>query len=220
MDTTKILLADDHIIFRQGLRLLLEREKRIRVIGEAGDGPETITQAQSLNPDIILLDISMPKMDGVEVVRRIKKILPDVKIIILTMFSDDQFIFELLKLGVSGYVLKESASADLVYAVSMVSEGKSFLDPKVSKRVMEKFSQMTSGKEDFIGYGKLTRREKEILQLVVEGKSNKEIAGKLFISLKTVENHRMNIMRKLNIHSGMGLVKFALRLGLIEATPS
>jgi DNA-binding NarL/FixJ family response regulator len=219
MEKIKVLIADDHVIFRQGLRLLLEREKDIQVIGESGDGPETILQAQKLKPDIILLDISMPKMDGVEVARRLKKILPDIKIIILTTYSDDQFIFELIKIGVSGYVLKESASADLIYSIKMVSEGNSFLDPRMSKRVMDKFSQMTSSKDDFIKYGKLTHREKNILQLIAEGKSNKAIAGKLYISPKTVENHRMNIMRKLNIHNSIGLIKFALRLGLIEAIP-
>jgi two-component system response regulator NreC len=136
------------------------------------------------------------------------------------MYSDDQFIFELLKIGVSGYVLKESASADLIYAISMVKEGNSFLDPRVSKRVMGKFSRMTSSREDFIGYGKLTRREKEILQLIAEGKSNREIASRLCISIKTVENHRMNIMGKLNIHKSSDIIKFALRLGLIEVVPS
>jgi DNA-binding NarL/FixJ family response regulator len=219
VDKIKVLIADDHVIFRQGLHLLLEREQDIQVVGEAGDGFETIHQAQQLNPDIILVDISMPKMDGVEVVRRLKKTLPDVKIIILTMYSDDQFVFELLKIWISGYVLKESASNDLIYSIKMVSAGKSFLDPKVSKRVMEKFSQMSSGRDDFERYGKLTRREKEILQLIVEGKSNKEIASKYFISLKTVENHRTNLMRKLNIHRSIDLIKFTLRLGLIEVTP-
>jgi len=213
----KVLIADDHIIFRQGLRLLLEKEKGIEVVGEAGDGIETVSLAQQLNPDVLLLDISMPKMDGIEAVRQLKKSAPDLKIIILTMYSDDQFIFELLKIGVSGYILKESAGADLIYAICMVSEGSSFLDPRVSKRVMGKFSQMTSNRNDFIRYGKLTHREKEILQLIAEGKSNIEIAEKLFISLKTVENHRMNVMRKLDLHKSIDLIKFALRLGLIEA---
>lgn len=220
MEKIKILIADDHMIFRQGLRLLLEKEKGIEVIGEAGDGSETISLAQRLNPDILLLDISLPTIDGIEVVQCLKKTAPDIKIIILTMYSDDQFIFELLKIGVSGYVLKESASADLIYAISMVKEGNSFLDPRVSKRVMGKFSRMTSSREDFIGYGKLTRREKEILQLIAEGKSNREIASRLCISIKTVENHRMNIMGKLNIHKSSDIIKFALRLGLIEVVPS
>jgi two-component system response regulator NreC len=220
VEKIKVLIADDHAIFRQGLRLILERDKGVEVIGEAGDGLYTLSLAQRLNPDILLLDISMPQMDGIEVVRRLKKTVPNIKIIILTMYSDDQFIFELLKLGISAYVLKESAGADLIYAIKMVKEGKSFLDPQVSKRVMEKFNKMTPARDDFIRYGKLTRREKEILQLIAEGKSNREIADKLFISLKTVDNHRMNLMRKLNIHKSIDLITFALRLGLIEAIPS
>jgi len=212
----KILISDDHTIFRQGLRMLLEQEEDMEVVGEAANGIETIELAKELKPDIVLLDIAMPRMDGVEVARKLKKILSQSKIIVLTTYSDDQFLFEFLKLGVSGFVLKDSASQELIYSIRKSKDGMAFLDPFVAKKVMEKFTQITGGKKDFINYGKLSDREKEVLQLVVEGYSNKEVAGKLYISPKTVENHKANIMKKLNIHDRTGLTKYALRLGLID----
>jgi len=216
MKKIRILIADDHTIFRQGLKMLLEQENDLEVVGEAGDGAETIKLAKKLKPDIALLDIAMPKMDGMEVAKKLKKILPQLKVIVLTSYADDQFLFEFLKLGVSGFVLKDSASQELIYSIRKTKEGMAFLDPSVSKKVMEKFTQVTGGKKDFINYGKLSDREKEVLQLVAEGKSTKEVAGKLYISPKTVENHRANIMKKLDIHDRMGLTKYALRLGLID----
>jgi len=216
MKKIRILIADDHTIFRQGLKMLLEQENDLEVVGEAGDGAETIKLAKKLKPDIALLDIAMPKMDGIEVAKKLKKILPQLKVIVLTSYADDQFLFEFLKLGVSGFVLKDSASQELIYSIRKTKEGMAFLDPSVSKKVMEKFTQVTGGKKDFINYGKLSDREKEVLQLVAEGKSTKEVAGKLYISPKTVENHRANIMKKLDIHDRMGLTKYALRLGLID----
>ena len=216
MKKIRILIADDHTIFRQGLKMLLEQENDLEVVGEAGDGAETIKLAKKLKPDIALLDIAMPKMDGMGVAKKLKKILPQLKVIVLTSYADDQFLFEFLKLGVSGFVLKDSASQELIYSIRKTKEGMAFLDPSVSKKVMEKFTQVTGGKKDFINYGKLSDREKEVLQLVAEGKSTKEVAGKLYISPKTVENHRANIMKKLDIHDRMGLTKYALRLGLID----
>lgn len=219
MKKTKILIADDHTIFRQGLRMLLAQEGDMEVVGEAADGIEVLALAKKLNPDIILLDIAMPQMDGVEVARRLKKILPRIRIIVLTSYSDDQFLFEFLKLGVSGFVLKGSASQELIYSIRKSNEGMVFFDPSVSKKVMDKFTQVTGGKSDLINYGKLSDREKEILQLVAEGYSSKEVAEKLYISPKTVENHKANIMRKLNIRDRTGLTKYALRLGLIDLSP-
>ena len=216
MKKIRILIADDHTIFRQGLKMLLEQENDLEVVGEAGNGAETIKLAKKLKPDIALLDIAMPRMDGMEVAKKLKKILPQLKMIVLTSYADDQFLFEFLKLGVSGFVLKDSASQELIYSIRKTKEGMAFLDPSVSKKVMEKFTQVTGGKKDFINYGKLSDREKEVLQLVAEGKSTKEVAGKLYISPKTVENHRANIMKKLDIHDRMGLTKYALRLGLID----
>lgn len=212
----KILISDDHTIFRQGLRMLLEQEDDMEVVGEAGNGIETVELAKELKPDIVLLDIAMPEMDGVKVAQKLKKILPYLKIIVLTTYSDDQFLFEFLKLGVSGFVLKDSASQELIYSIRKSKDGMAFLDPSVSKKVMEKFTQITGGKRDFINYGKLSNREKEVLQLVAEGYSAKEVAGKLYISPKTVENHKANIMKKLNIHDRTGLIKYALHLGLID----
>jgi DNA-binding NarL/FixJ family response regulator len=215
----KIVIADDHTIFRQGLRMLLAQEDDMEVVGEAADGIEALELAKKCNPDIILLDIAMPNMDGVKVAGKIKKSLPQTKIIVLTSYSDDQFLFEFLKLGVSGFVLKDSASQELIYSIRKSNEGMVFFDPSVSKKVMEKFAQVSGGKSDFVNYGKLSDREKEVLRLVAEGCATKEVAEKLYISPKTVENHRANIMKKLNIRDRTGLTKYALRLGLIDLSP-
>lgn len=216
MKKIKIVIADDHTIFRQGLRMLLAQEDDMEVVGEAADGIEALELAKKYNPDIILLDIAMPNMDGVKVAGKIKKSLPQTKIIVLTSYSDDQFLFEFLKLGVSGFVLKDSASQELIYSIRKSNEGMVFFDPSVSKKVMEKFTQVSGGKIDFVNYGKLSDREKEVLRLVAEGCATKEVAEKLYISPKTVENHRANIMKKLNIRDRTGLTKYALRLGLID----
>jgi DNA-binding NarL/FixJ family response regulator len=191
----------------------------MEVVGEAADGIEALELAKKHNPDIILLDIAMPNMDGVKVAGKIKKSLPQIKIIVLTSYSDDQFLFEFLKLGVSGFVLKDSASQELIYSIRKSNEGMVFFDPSVSKKVMEKFTQVSGGKSDFVNYGKLSDREKEVLRLVAEGCATKEVAEKLYISPKTVENHRANIMKKLNIRDRTGLTKYALRLGLIDLSP-
>ena len=219
MNKISVLLADDHTIFRQGLRMLLEQEEDIEVVGEAANGNEALELARNLKPDIILLDIAMPEMDGLKVAQKLKKTLPETKIIVLTSYSDDQFLFQFLKLGVSGFVLKDSASQELIYSIRKSIEGMVFFDPSVSKRVMNKFTQVSGGKSDFINYGKLSDREKEVLLLVAEGYSTKEVAEKLFISPKTVENHKANIMKKLEIHDRTGLTKYALRLGLIDISP-
>ena len=219
MKKIRIVIADDHTIFRQGLRMLLAQEDDMEVVGEAADGIEALELAKKHNPDIILLDIAMPTMDGVKVASKIKKTLPQTKIIVLTSYSDDQFLFEFLKLGVSGFVLKDSASQELIYSIRKSNEGMVFFDPSVSKKVMEKFTQVSGGKSDFVNYGKLSDREKEVLRLVAEGCATKEVAEKLYISPKTVENHRANIMKKLNIRDRTGLTKYALRLGLIDLSP-
>ena len=219
MEKIKIVIADDHTIFRQGLRMLLAQEDDKEVVGEAADGIEALELAKKYNPDVILLDIAMPNMDGVKVAGTIKKSFPQIKIIVLTSYSDDQFLFEFLKLGVSGFVLKDSASQELIYSIRKSNEGMVFFDPSVSKKVMEKFTQVSGGKSDFVNYGKLSDREKEVLRLVAEGCATKEVAEKLYISPKTVENHRANIMKKLNIRDRTGLTKYALRLGLIDLSP-
>ncbi len=219
MEKIKIIIADDHTIFRQGLRMLLAQEDDMEVVGEAADGIEALELAKKHNPDIILLDIAMPNMDGVQVAGKIKKSLPRIKIIVLTSYSDDQFLYEFLKLGVSGFVLKDSASQELIYSIRKSHEGMVFFDPSVSKKVMEKFTQVSGGKSDFVNYGKLSDREKEVLRLVAEGCATKEVAEKLYITPKTVENHRANIMKKLNIRDRTGLTKYALRLGLIDLSP-
>lgn len=219
MKKIRIVIAYDHTIFRQGLRMLLAQEDDMEVVGEAADGIEALELAKKHNPDIILLDIAMPNMDGVQVAGKIKKSLPQIKIIVLTSYSDDQFLYEFLKLGVSGFVLKDSASQELIYSIRKSHEGMVFFDPSVSKKVMEKFTQVSGGKSDFVNYGKLSDREKEVLRLVAEGCATKEVAEKLYISPKTVENHRANIMKKLNIRDRTGLTKYALRLGLIDLSP-
>jgi two-component system response regulator NreC len=206
----RVLLAEDHLIVRQGLRLLLEKEK-IQVVGEAADGHEAIRQARELLPDIAILDFEMPNLNGVDAVREIVRANPKVRCIILTRHMEEPYALEALRAGARGYILKMQAPQDIVTAVLHVNRGEVYLSPKVSRAVVEAYLAKRNLPDD-----PLTARERQVLQLVGEGKSTKEIASVLCISVKTADTHRTKIMQKLDIHQVAGLVRYAIRQGLIE----
>ncbi|MEZ5359712.1 MAG: response regulator transcription factor [Candidatus Zixiibacteriota bacterium] len=208
-----VLLADDHRLLIEGLRPLLERQGDITVVGIAQNGFDTIKLAEELNPDIILLDISMPQLNGIDAARRIISQSPKIKIIMLSMHADQRFIQESLRVGASGYILKESAAQEVIEAVRIVSKGDVFFSASVRERVLQNYvSWLREGNK--IPESPLTGREREVLQLLAEGKSTKDIADLLFVSIKTVESHRKQIMDKLNLHSIAELTKYAIKEGL------
>jgi len=212
----RILLADDHNIMRRGLRLLLERQPGFEVVAEAADGREAAERAEATRPDIVVLDIAMPNMSGIEAAQRIRALLPQAAIVILSMHSDESYVLRALKAGAKGYLLKDSAESDLIDAIKAVSEGKAFFSPEISKILVEDYvrDMRKRGAED--SYELLTSREREILHLLAEGKSNKDIATLLDLSLYTVETHRRNLQDKLNLHSLAELILYAVRKGVIS----
>jgi len=206
----RVLLVDDHLMFRQGLKSLLEREG-LDVIGEASDGREAIRLAQQLNPDVAVVDLVMPLLNGVDAAREITKVSRKTKTILLTMHTEDRYVIEALKAGIKGYVLKTQAASDLVTAVSEVFKGTIYLSPGVSGAVVAAYFAKTDLQQP-----SLTSRERQILQLVAEGKTTKEAASVMGVSIKTAESHRANLMEKLSIHETAGLVRYAIRIGLIR----
>ena len=216
MRQIRILLADDHNVMRGGLRLLLERQQGFRVVGEASDGRQAVEQAEETKPDIIVLDIAMPNLSGIEAAQRISALLPQTRIIILSMHADESYVLRALKAGAKGYLLKDSAENDLIEAIRAVDEGKAFFSPEISNIMVEDYvrEMKRRGAED--SYELLTPREREILQMLAEGKSNKHIATVLDLSLYTVETHRRNLQDKLNLHSFAELILYAVRKGIIS----
>jgi len=212
----RILLADDHTVMRSGLRLLLERQNNLQVVGEASDGHEAVEMAATAKPDVVVMDIAMPHLNGVEAARQIAARSPQTAIAILSMHSDESYVIRSLKAGARAYLLKDSAEADLIAAIHAIMEGKSFFSPAVSKILKEDYVHQLAemGAED--SYELLTNREREVLQLVAEGKSNKEVANLLNLSLYTVETHRTHILQKLNLHSVPELILYAVRKGIIS----
>jgi two-component system, NarL family, response regulator NreC len=212
----KVLLADDHKMIRAGLRLVLEQQPEISVAGEADDGRQAVSLAQELKPDVVVMDIGMPNLNGIEASLHIKQALPDTAIVMLSMHSDEGYILRALRAGAAGYILKDSAEADLVSAVRAVAEGKSFFSPKVSRILLEDYMRKLrkTGAED--SYDLLSAREREVLQLVAEGQSSKEIANLLNLSVYTVETHRGNIMQKLNLRGIPELILYAVRKGIVS----
>lgn len=211
----RILLADDHNVMRAGLRVLLESQPGFKVVAEAADGRQTVANALATRPDVVVLDIAMPQLSGIEAAQRIHAQLPQTAIIILSMHSDEGYVLRALKAGALGYLLKDSAESDLIEAIRVVSEGKAFFSPEISKVLVADYVRevRVRGVED--SYELLTPREKEILQLLVEGRSNKDIAGLLNLSLYTVETHRRNLQSKLDLHSFPELILYAVRKGII-----
>lgn len=216
MSVIHILLAEDHAVMRTGLRLVLERQPDFRVVGEASDGREAVALAQQQKPDVIIMDIGMPNLNGIEAARQVTTSLPQTCVVILSMHSDEAYVLRALKAGARGYLLKESAESDLISAIRAVHNGKAFFSPAVSRMLVEDYIRQLQDREIEDSYELLTTREREVLQLIAEGKSNKEIAAVLNVSLYTVESHRGNLMEKLNLHTVPELILYAVRKGVIS----
>ncbi len=212
----RVLLVDDHTILREGVRALLADEPEIVVVGEAGDGEEAVEKVDVLRPDIVLMDMVMPRMNGLEATSHIKRAHPEVKVLILSMYDDDEYVQQVIQAGASGYLLKGMAADDLVLAIREVHAGSSFLNPTVAAKLIEDYVRRVRGERGAEGEEPLTAREREVLKLIAEGNTNQEIADVLCLSRKTVESHRANIMRKLDLHDVTELVKYAIRKGLIR----
>jgi two-component system, NarL family, response regulator NreC len=217
MSRVRVLIVDDHAVVRAGLRMLLSADSEMEIVGEAGDGAEALRLARDLAPEVVLMDISMPDMNGIEATRRIKALCPGVAVLALTMHEDDQYFFEMLGAGASGYVPKRAAPNDLISAIHAVKNGGVFLFPSVARLLVKDY--LVRG-EDEGGAGRpfdaLTEREREVLVCIAQGETNQQIADKLSISIKTVNRHRENIMAKLNLHSRVELVHYAIEKGLID----
>ena len=215
MAALRILLADDHTVVRQGLRKVLEERPDWQVVAEAGDGREAVRLAEQHRPDVAVVDVAMPLLNGIEATRQITKRAPQTKVLVLSMYSDEAYVTQMLKAGATGYLLKDSADVDLVQAVQAVSQGKSFFSPAVARLMSDDYARQR-GENLVDRYESLSEREREIFQLVAEGKTNKEIAALLFISPSTVETHRARIMEKLDLHSAAEIVLYAVRRGVIR----
>jgi two-component system, NarL family, response regulator NreC len=216
MNNIRVLLADDHIIMRKGLRLLLERQPNITVIGEASNGRECVELAQAENPDVVVMDIAMPNLNGIEAARQIVAQSPNTAVAVLSMHSDESYVIRALKAGARAYLLKDSAESDLLAAIKALSDGKSFFSPAISRLLVEDYMRQLERKGVEDSYELLTTREREILQLLAEGRSNKEVANLLNLSLYTVETHRTHILQKLNLHTVPELILYAVRKGIIS----
>jgi DNA-binding NarL/FixJ family response regulator len=212
----RVLIADDHGIMRKGLRLQLEQHEGIEVVGEATDGREAVKLAEQLDPDVVMMDIGMPNLNGIEATAQIVKRNPKIGVIILSVHSDEEYLLRTLSAGAKGYLLKESADVDLLRAVQAVAQGKSFFSPTVAKTLLDDFVQQLKQRGLKDSYDLLTDREKEVFQLLAEGKSNKDVATVLGLSPYTVETHRTHIMQKLDLHSSVDLVLYAVRKKIIS----
>ncbi len=216
MGQIRILLADDHTIIRSGLRLLLEQQPDFKVVAEAENGREAVELVSKHHPEVAVLDIGMPQLNGIEATEQIVSRESRTQVVILSMHSDEGYVLRALKAGARAYILKNSAEADLIRAIRTVSEGKSFFSPVISKTLLEDYVRRIRDKEVEDSYDLLTPREKEILQLLAEGRTNKEVANSLKLSLYTVETHRGNILEKLNLHGAAELTLYAVRKGIIQ----
>lgn len=212
----RIVLADDHAVMRGGLRALLQQHEDFQVVGEAGDGREAVALCESLKPDVVVMDLTMPNLNGTEASRQIISRHPATAVVILTMHSDEAYVLRALKAGARGYLLKESAEAELISAIRAVQQGKAFFSPAVSRVLVQDYVRQLQDKDIEDSYELLTPREREILQLVAEGKSNKDVANLLNLSVYTVETHRGNIMEKLGLHTVPELILYAVRKGVIS----
>ena len=207
----RVLLADDHSIVRQGFRMILGAQDDMEIVGEAGNGREAVTMSEQLHPDVVVMDVAMPELNGIEATRRITEAAPHTRVLALSMHKDSVYVREILRAGARGYLLKDSIDVDLLNAVRAIAKGEGYLSPGVSDAVLSDYRKHVTDPLDL-----LSSREREVLQLIAEGKTNKEIATLLNLSVYTVDAHRGRIMEKLNLHSTSELVRFALRKGLID----
>ena len=219
MSKITLILADDHALVRSGLRMLLEAQPDMEILAEAENGREAVEYALAIQPDIVLMDVMMPYMNGIEATRRIKEARPETAVLALTMYEDEQYFYEMLKAGASGYVPKRAAPEVLVTAIHTVFEGEVFLFPSMATRLVKNYVQDEADDKPSV-LADLTPRELEVMALIADGMTNQEIAERLGISVKTVDRHRENIMRKLGVHSRIDLVKYAIREGLIDLDES
>jgi DNA-binding NarL/FixJ family response regulator len=219
MQKITVLLADDHTVVRQGLRALLEAEEDMSVVGEAENGRQAVQMVKRLQPDVVVMDIAMPSLNGLEATRQISKESPKSHVLILSSYSDDEYVQQLTDAGASGYLVKQTAANDLVVAIREAKKGNAFFSPAISKRLLEHYRTSLNQPPDQKKSTKLTPRELEVLQLIAEGHANKQIASELFISIKTVEKHRQQLMHKLNIHDVAGLTRYAISKRIIEGKP-
>jgi DNA-binding NarL/FixJ family response regulator len=221
MNKITVLLADDHTVVRQGLKSLLQAESDIEVVGEAETGRQAVQLAKKLQPKVVVMDIAMPNLNGLEATRQMVREVPDTKVLVLSSHSDDEYVQQLTESGASGYLIKQTAATDLLKAIRETDRGNAFFSPSISKRMVEQYRNSLRGGESIKKPGAvLTQREAEVLQLIAEGKPNKQIAGDLSISIKTVEKHRQQVMDKLNIHETAGLTRYAISTGVIECNLS
>ena len=211
-----IVLADDHTILREGLRALLTADSNLEIVGEARDGREAVRCVEKLGPDLLLMDLSMPRMSGMDAIREIKKRYPETKIIALTVHKTEEYLLTTLQAGADGYVLKDATHDELMLAIKNVMGGKSYLSPGVSEKVIEGYLEGKETTRSLSSWESLSQREREVLKLIAEGYKNKEIADDLCISLKTVEKHRANLMKKLDLHNAAALTVYAMEKGLVN----
>jgi DNA-binding NarL/FixJ family response regulator len=217
MSRIRVLIVDDHAIVREGIRMILALHEDIEVVGEAEDGSEAITRVAELSPDVVLMDIAMPGLGGLEAAREIIKTNPQSKILVLTQYDNNEYIYRFLRMGVAGYVLKKAVGSDLVAAIRAVYQGKSFIDPAIAEKVIKGFVEGTQEEEAGSLYDRLSDRERQVLKMIAEGNTMQQIADILCLSIKTVMTHRTNIMEKLGIHNRAELIKYAIREGIINA---
>jgi len=217
MEKIRVLLADDHTVVRQGLKALLEAEPDIAVVGEANTGREAVQLTKKLLPEVVVMDIAMPNLNGLEATRQISKEVPMTKLLVLSSYNDDEYVHQVTEAGAMGYLLKQTAATDLIKAVREARKGNAFFSPAISKRLVERYREaFLNGAPVKKRNDLLTSRETEVLQLIAEGKPNKQIAAELSISIKTVEKHRQQVMNKLHIHDVAGLTRYALAKGIVE----
>lgn len=212
----RVLVADDHALVRSGIRMLLEAEPDIEVVGEAGDGEATIALAHRLRPDIVLMDLSMPGVNGLEATRRIHDAQPSTRVLALTMHEGEQYFFQMLHAGASGYLIKGASPQELLDAVRSVARGQAYLNPSLTRTLLDDYLRRVEAGEEGDSYHLLSAREREVLRLIAEGKTSRQVADILCLSPNTVDRHRANIMGKLNLHSRADLIKYAIRKGLIS----
>ena len=215
MNSYRIILADDHVMLRAGLKRIISERADIEVIGEAGDGLELLSLLKNLAPHMVILDISMPNLRGIETIHEMKGIYPEIKILVLTMHDDEDYLYQTIAAGAAGYLLKKDADKELFSAIDKLRQGKIYISPHLTDKVSSDWAGIRHGKRPSFEYEKLTTREREVVKLIVEGKSTKDIANLLFISVRTVEHHRANIMDKLQIKKTADLVRYALQKGYI-----